>query len=70
MIVHGLPSSGVSSTANTILGENRFETGISFDGTTKTCQLGTCKRFGSILNIVDTPGFVVEETGTYAIERF
>lgn len=70
MIIHGLPSSGVSSTANTIFGEKRFETQMSFDSTTKTCQLETCERFGSLLKIVDTPGFVVEETGSCSTNRF
>ncbi|VDI70133.1 Hypothetical predicted protein [Mytilus galloprovincialis] len=70
MVVFGLPSSGVSSTANTIVGEKLFLDGVSLDVTTKKCQMERCLRFGYVLKVVDTPGFVYDKKMKTAKELF
>ncbi|CAC5408665.1 unnamed protein product [Mytilus coruscus] len=59
IIIFGISGSGVSSTGNTILGHQIFETGTSFSAVTTSCKIETAKRFGKRLTIVDTPGFPV-----------
>ncbi|CAC5383853.1 unnamed protein product [Mytilus coruscus] len=70
MVVFGLPSSGVSSTANTIVGEKLFQEGVTFDGTTKKCQMESRTRFNYVLKVVDTPGFVFDKKMRTAEELF
>lgn len=70
MVVFGLPSSGVSSTANTIVGEQLFLDGVSLDVTTKKSQMERCLRFGYVLQVVDTPGFVFDKKMRTADELF
>ncbi|CAG2211008.1 unnamed protein product [Mytilus edulis] len=70
MVVFGLPSSGVSSTANTIVEEKLFLDGVSLDVTTKKCQMERCVRFGYVLQVVDTPGFVFDKKMRTAEELF
>lgn len=70
MVVFGLPSSGVSSTANTIVGEKLFQDGVTLDGTTKKCQMESRTRFGYVLKVVDTPGFLFDKTRRTAEELF
>lgn len=46
---------GKSSTANTIMGENKFDTHLSFDSHTSVMQSGVACRFGRNINVVEFP---------------
>lgn len=47
---------GKSATANTILGENVFETGLSAGSVTTECKMMTREYDGKTLAVLDTPG--------------
>ncbi|VDI83547.1 Hypothetical predicted protein [Mytilus galloprovincialis] len=57
ILLFGLQGSGVSSTANTIVGEARFKTGLEFKPVTTYCKREACEVFGRKVEIIDTPGF-------------
>lgn len=57
ILLFGLQGSGVSSTANTIIGEARFRTGLSFEPITTYCTREASEIFGRQVEIIDTPGF-------------
>lgn len=70
MILFGLRGSGVSSTANTILGIGKMKTDIGFDQTTVACCIARCTQPGYRLTIVDVPGFNTDISNNPSIDVF
>lgn len=56
LVLLGLPGAGKSSTGNTILGQDVFESGSSFDPVTSETRPQFAEVFGRRVTVVDTPG--------------
>lgn len=56
IVLFGLPGAGKSSSGNTILGSNHFETGPNFEPVTKATLARSRMVEGQKITVVDTPG--------------
>ncbi|XP_063436269.1 uncharacterized protein LOC134717706 [Mytilus trossulus] len=56
LVLIGRTGSGISASGNSILQQVCFQSDSSGSSVTKTCCIGTSKRNGMIVKVVDTPG--------------